>query len=82
VLVILLDNLGFGATKSFGGVIEMPTLERLAKEGLIYNNFHDRAVVFAQPRGAAYRPQSAQRQHGIRCGGSHCVSGPNRGTSE
>jgi arylsulfatase A-like enzyme len=40
VLVILLDNLGFGATKPFGGVIEMPTLERLAKEGLIYNNFH------------------------------------------
>jgi arylsulfatase A-like enzyme len=40
VLVILLDNLGFGATKPFGGVIEMPTLERLAKSGLIYNNFH------------------------------------------
>jgi hypothetical protein len=39
VLVILLDNLGFGATKPFGGVIEMPTLERLVKEGLIYNNF-------------------------------------------
>jgi arylsulfatase A-like enzyme len=40
VLVILLDNLGYGATKPFGGVIEMPTLKRLAKEGLIYNNFH------------------------------------------
>jgi hypothetical protein len=40
VLVILLDNLGFGATKPFGSVIEMPTLERLAKDGLIYNNFH------------------------------------------
>ena len=40
VIVILLDNLGYGATKAFGGVINMPTLERLAKEGLIYNNFH------------------------------------------
>jgi len=40
VLVILLDNLGYGATKPFGGVIEMPTLERLAKDGLPYNNFH------------------------------------------
>src|SRR5713226_4936450 len=40
VLVILLDNLGYGATKPFGGVIEMPTLERLAKDGLIFNNFH------------------------------------------
>jgi arylsulfatase A-like enzyme len=40
VIVILLDNLGFGATKPFGGVINMPTLERLAKNGLIYTNFH------------------------------------------
>jgi arylsulfatase A-like enzyme len=40
VIVILLDNLGFGATKPFGGVMNMPTLERLAKDGLIYNNFH------------------------------------------
>jgi arylsulfatase A-like enzyme len=40
VLVIMLDNLGFGATKTFGGVINMPTLERLAKNGLIYTNFH------------------------------------------
>jgi len=40
VIVILLDNLGFGATKPFGGVINMPTLERLAKDGLIYTNFH------------------------------------------
>jgi arylsulfatase A-like enzyme len=40
VVVILLDNLGFGATKPFGGAINMPTLERLAKDGLIYVNFH------------------------------------------
>jgi arylsulfatase A-like enzyme len=40
VLVILLDNLGFGATKPFGGVINMPTLEQLAKEGVTYTNFH------------------------------------------
>jgi hypothetical protein len=40
VIVILLDNLGFGATKPFGGVMNMPTLERLAENGLIYVNFH------------------------------------------
>ena len=40
VIVILLDNLGFGATKPFGGVINMPTLERLAKTGVTYVNFH------------------------------------------
>jgi arylsulfatase A-like enzyme len=40
VLVILLDNLGFGATTTFGGVITMPTLDRLAKDEVIYKNFH------------------------------------------
>ncbi|MGO9643687.1 MAG: arylsulfatase [Candidatus Bathyarchaeia archaeon] len=40
VLIVLIDNLGFGASKTFGGVINMPTLDRLAKNGLIYNNFH------------------------------------------
>lgn len=40
VIVILLDNLGFGATKPFGGAINMPTLARLAKNGVIYTNFH------------------------------------------
>ena len=39
VMVILLDNLGFGGSKPFGGAISMPTLERLAEDGLIYNNF-------------------------------------------
>src|SRR5580700_8844784 len=40
VLVILLDNLGFGASATFGGIMNMPALDRLAKNGLIYNNFH------------------------------------------
>ena len=39
VMVVLIDNLGFGATKPFGGAISMPTLQRLAADGLIYNNF-------------------------------------------
>ncbi len=39
VVVILLDNVGFGDLSTFGGPIEMPTLDRLAKNGLRYNNF-------------------------------------------
>jgi arylsulfatase len=38
--VRLLDNLGFGAPKTFGGVMNMATLDRLAKDGVIYTNFH------------------------------------------
>ena len=39
VVVILLDNFGFGDASTFGGPIQMPTLDRLARTGLRYNNF-------------------------------------------
>ena len=44
VLVILIDDLGFGATSSFGGPIPTPTLDRLARGGLRYTNFHTTAL--------------------------------------
>ncbi|MGH8950526.1 MAG: arylsulfatase [Acidimicrobiia bacterium] len=44
VVIILLDDFGFGQATTFGGPIPMPTLERLASEGLRYNNFHSTAV--------------------------------------
>ncbi|MCS7466259.1 sulfatase-like hydrolase/transferase [Stieleria sp. ICT_E10.1] len=40
VVIILVDDLGFGATSTFGGPIPTPTLDRLAKTGLRFNNFH------------------------------------------
>jgi arylsulfatase len=40
VLVILIDDIGFGHSSAFGGPIHMPTLERLAARGLKYNRFH------------------------------------------
>jgi arylsulfatase A-like enzyme len=44
VVIILIDDLGFGATSSFGGPITTPTLDRLAKSGLRYNQFHTTAL--------------------------------------
>jgi len=44
VLLILLDDVGFGNTSTFGGPIQTPTLDRLAKSGLRYNNFHVTAL--------------------------------------
>ena len=38
VVVILLDNFGFGDASTFGGPVQMPTLDRLAQTGLRYNN--------------------------------------------
>ena len=40
VVVVLIDDIGFGHSSAFGGPINMPTLERLAANGLKYNRFH------------------------------------------
>jgi len=44
VIVILLDDVGFGASSAFGGPIHTPTAERLAQNGLKYNRFHTTAL--------------------------------------
>jgi arylsulfatase len=40
VVWILLDDVGFGASSAFGGLIETPNIEKLANNGLRYTNFH------------------------------------------
>ncbi|KRC61106.1 arylsulfatase [Agromyces sp. Root81] len=44
VLVILLDDVGFGASSAFGGPCATPNAERLAASGLKYNRFHTTAL--------------------------------------
>jgi arylsulfatase len=44
VLVVLLDDVGFGASSAFGGPCQTPTFERLAANGLRYNRFHTTAL--------------------------------------
>jgi arylsulfatase A-like enzyme len=44
VLIVLLDDVGFGASSAFGGPCRTPTAERLAKGGLKYNRFHTTAL--------------------------------------
>ncbi|BBX49135.1 arylsulfatase AtsD [Mycolicibacterium poriferae] len=44
VLVVLLDDVGFGASSAFGGPCRTPTAERLADDGLRYNRFHTTAL--------------------------------------
>ncbi len=44
VVVILLDDIGFGAPSTFGGGVNMPTLDALAKQGLRYTQFHTTAL--------------------------------------
>ncbi len=44
VLIVLIDDMGFGQSSAFGGPIHMPTVERLANQGLRYNQFHTTAL--------------------------------------
>ena len=44
VIWILLDDVGFGASSSFGGLINTPTIDSLANNGLRYTNFHTTAI--------------------------------------
>ena len=44
VLIILLDDVGFGQASTFGGEINTPTLSRLADQGLAYNTFHTTSI--------------------------------------
>ena len=44
VVIVLIDDIGFGHSSAFGGPINMPTLEKLAASGLKYNRFHTTAL--------------------------------------
>ena len=44
VLIVLLDDVGFGASSAFGGPCNTPTAERLAGGGLRFNRFHTTAL--------------------------------------
>jgi len=44
IVIVMIDDIGFGATSTFGGAIETPTFSRLADNGLKFNQFHTTAL--------------------------------------
>jgi arylsulfatase len=44
VLYIVLDDVGFSAMEPYGGLIETPNINRIARNGLVYSNFHTTAL--------------------------------------
>ena len=65
VLVVLIDDVGFGASSAFGGPCQTPTFERLAAEGLKYTRFHTTAL--CSPTRAALL--SGRNHHTVGMGG-------------
>jgi len=70
VVWILLDDVGFGASSAFGGVIQTPTFDSLANNGLRYTNFHT-AGICAPTRAALL---TGRNHHFVHEGGfSHTI---------
>lgn len=65
VLLVLLDDVGFGASSAFGGLINTPTFDSLAANGLRYTNFHT-AAICAPTRAALL---TGRNQHFVHMGG-------------
>ena len=65
VLIVLLDDVGFGASSVFGGPCNTPTFERLASDGLRYNRFHTTAL--CAPTRAALL--TGRNHHSVGMGG-------------
>jgi arylsulfatase A-like enzyme len=65
VLIVLIDDVGFGASSAFGGPINTPNAERLAARGLKYNRFHTTAL--CSPTRAALL--SGRNHHTVGMGG-------------
>ena len=64
VLVVLLDDVGFGASSAFGGPCQTPTAERLAAGGLRYNRFHTTALCAPTRQALLTGPQPPLGGHG------------------
>lgn len=64
IIVILADDLGYGDTSVYGGWVHTPNLERLAKEGLKFTDFHANSSV-CSPTRAAFLTGRYQQRAGI-----------------
>ena len=68
VVIVLIDDIGFGHSSAFGGPINMPTLEKLASGGLKYNRFHTTALCsptrVALLTGHNHHAEQRRRDHG------------------
>ena len=70
ILIILLDDVGFGLPDTYGGPIHTPTLSRIANEGISYDAFHTTSICSPTRGCIADRPQSPARRfrHNRRAG--------------
>ena len=44
ILIVLIDDVGFGISETFGGDVATPTLSEVAQDGIVYNSFHTTSI--------------------------------------
>ncbi len=64
VLIVLIDDVGFGASSAFGGPCNAPTAERVACGWIALYAFSHDGALLANARGTAKRTQSSHGRHG------------------
>lgn len=64
IVIVMLDDVGFSTAGVFGGFAETPAMDRLAAQGLRYNNFH--TTGFCAPSRAALL--TGRNQHSVNMG--------------
>lgn len=69
VLVWMMDDVGFGQLATFGGLVATPNVDRVARMGLVYNNY--RTAPMCSPARAAFL--SGRMPHSVHMGG-HAVN--------
>ncbi|UPK75913.1 arylsulfatase [Nocardioidaceae bacterium SCSIO 66511] len=75
VVIVLVDDMGFGASSAYGGPCEMPTAERLAGGGLRYSRFHVTAL--CSPTRQAL--MTGRNHHSVGMGVTSEMATPNAG---
>ena len=66
VLLVMLDDVGFGSCETFGGVIPSPGVDRIASDGLVFNQFHTTAL--CSPTRASLL--AGRNHHSVHMGGT------------
>ncbi len=61
VVIVLIDDIGFGASSAFGGPIRMPTLDRLAGGGIALQPLSHHRALQPDPHGSPHRAQSPRQ---------------------
>ena len=75
VVLVLIDDMGFGASSPYGGPCEMPTAQRLADEGLRYSRFH--VTPLCSPTRQAL--MTGRNHHSVGMGATSEMATPERG---